>query len=79
MTRIASATLLIACAAFAQSQRASISGEVTDSTGAVTVGARVTATNLDTNVSATAVTNASGIYVIANLEIGSCSPPTSGR
>ena len=73
MTRIILATLLTACAAFAQSQRASISGEVTDATGAVTVGAHVTATNVDTNVAATAVTNTSGIYVISNLEIGSYS------
>ncbi len=71
MTRIVPAFLLIACATLAQSPRASISGEVTDSLGAIAAGARVTATNTSTNVVATAVTNTSGIYLISNLEIGS--------
>ena len=73
MTRIVLAILLTGYAPFAQSQRASISGEVTDSLGAVTVGAKLTATNMETNVSETAVTNSSGIYMIANLGIGSYS------
>jgi len=55
---------------FAQTQRASISGEVTDTLGAAAVGAKVTATNTETNIAETAVTNNAGIYVIANLEIG---------
>lgn len=56
---------------FAQTQQASISGEITDSTGAVIAGARVSATNTATNVSTAAVSNASGHYLIPNLEIGS--------
>src|SRR5437762_2849326 len=67
------ALLLTVSAASGQSQRASISGEATDSAGAVTVGAKVTAINLETNVAATALTNTAGIYVIPNLEIGSYS------
>src|SRR5437870_4128421 len=67
------AILLAVSAASAQSQRASISGEVTDSAGAVTVGANVTATNIETNVAATAIANTAGFYVISNLESGSYS------
>src|SRR5436190_2230384 len=67
------AILLAASTASAQSQRASISGEVTDAGGAVTVGAKVTAVNADTNVTATVMTNTAGIYLISNLEIGSYS------
>jgi len=46
VTRIVFAILLIGCALFAQSQRASISEEVTDSMGAVAVGAKVTERNI---------------------------------
>lgn len=70
MTRIVLTLLISAAALLAQSQRGSISGEVTDTLGAITVGARVTATETATNVVTSATTNASGIYVISNLEIG---------
>jgi hypothetical protein len=59
--------------ALAQSERASISGEITDTGGAVVASAKVFATNTETNVVTTAETNTSGIYVIANLEPGSYS------
>ena len=68
--RIVLALVLSAAAALAQSQQASISGEVTDSTGAALVGARVTATNTATNVATTAVSNEAGAYLVSNLEIG---------
>jgi hypothetical protein len=48
----------------------SITGIVTDSTGAVVAGARVTATNEATNSARSAETNSSGAYSITNLEPG---------
>ena len=69
MIRIVIALLVAAGAVFAQN-RASISGEVTDSTGAHVANAKVVATSVDTNIATTATTNSSGIYVIQNLEIG---------
>jgi len=53
--------------AAAQANRASITGTVTDSTGAVVAGAEITATNTGTNVPTKAVSNSDGIYVIPNL------------
>ena len=49
---------------------ASISGRVVDTTGAVVPGAAVTATQLDTNVAATAVTDRSGRFRFPYLRIG---------
>jgi hypothetical protein len=48
--------------ALAQTERGSIVGVVTDSTGAVVPGATVTITNLGTNVSQTVTTNDEGLY-----------------
>ncbi len=48
----------------------SISGIVTDSTGAVVVGAKVTATSQATNSARSAETNSSGANSITNLEPG---------
>jgi hypothetical protein len=53
--------------AMAQANRASITGTVTDSTGAVVAGVEVTATNTGTNVPTKAISNGAGIYVIPNL------------
>jgi len=53
--------------AAAQTNRASITGTITDSTGAVVAGAEVTATNTGTNVPTKTVSNKDGIYVIPNL------------
>jgi hypothetical protein len=49
---------------------ASISGTVTDPSGAVVAGATVTATNTDTGVAATQSTNASGFYSFQSLALG---------
>lgn len=48
----------------------SINGTVVDPAGAVVVGARVTATNVDTAVSVSTVTNQAGMYSIGFLPIG---------
>jgi hypothetical protein len=49
---------------------ASISGTVTDPSGAVVAGATVTATNIDTGVATTQTTNASGFYSFQSLALG---------
>jgi len=54
----------------AQSNRATITGTVTDSTGALVGGAEITATNTDTNVSTKTVSNQDGIYVVPNRAPG---------
>ena len=48
----------------AQTIRGALTGTVTDSTGALVPGAAVTATNRDTGISETAVSNAQGSYTI---------------
>ena len=63
--------LLLAVPAFGQtSNTGAIGGTVTDSTGAVVPGTRVQATNRATNQVNTAVSQASGVYVIPLLPPG---------
>src|SRR5580700_9296571 len=66
------ALAVIACIpnAIAQTVTGSISGEVTDPTGAVVSGAKVVAHNIDTGVDTGTTTNASGVYTIQFLPIG---------
>ena len=47
-----------------------INGTVTDASGAAVAGAKVTVTNVDTNVSKTAVTTSAGTYYITDLIAG---------
>lgn len=54
----------------AQVDRGSIVGSVADTSGARIVGARITVTNLATNISSKAVTDASGSFSINSLVIG---------
>ena len=54
----------------AQTVTGSITGEVTDPTGAVVPNAKVTAENVDTGVRTQATTNAAGVYSIRFLPIG---------
>ncbi|PYV85714.1 MAG: hypothetical protein DMG05_22105 [Acidobacteria bacterium] len=54
----------------AQTTFATITGTVTDPTGAVVPGVTVTATNLSTNVPTTVKTNEAGVYTIATLKEG---------
>jgi hypothetical protein len=49
---------------------ASLSGTVTDTTGAAIVGATVTATNVDTGIATTQQTNAQGFYSFQSLALG---------
>jgi hypothetical protein len=56
--------------AFAQTGTASITGLVTDESGAAVPGVTVTATNEATNVESVAVTNEAGNYTITPLVVG---------
>ena len=55
---------------FAQLDRASLSGTVTDSSGAIIPGAGVTAVQNSTQANFTAVTNDSGLYNFTGLPVG---------
>ena len=50
--------------------RGTINGTVTDSSGAVVPGVKITATNLATGVSRSTTTDAGGYYVLPSLRIG---------
>src|SRR5579872_3879036 len=60
------------CAAWLAAQDATgkISGVVTDPTGAVVPGAKITVTNLDTNLNKQSTTDSSGFYQVFPLPIG---------
>ena len=64
------AVLLCLSPALGQTVTGSITGQVTDPSGAVVVGATVTAENTATGVKTSAKTNASGVYTIRFLPIG---------
>jgi hypothetical protein len=55
---------------FAQVDRATITGHVTDPTGAVVQGVNVVATETNTGATFTGITNDAGIYSITGLPIG---------
>src|SRR5262252_4978376 len=57
--------------AYAQTGAASITGLLTDQTGAAAPGVTVTATNQATNVAYTAVSNSAGNYSITSVPVGS--------
>ncbi len=68
-----SLALLLACSGAAMAQEeitAAISGQVTDSTGALVQSASVTVTNNETKASRTATTGEDGSYTITNLVPG---------
>jgi hypothetical protein len=69
MLRCASllSVVFLSVAVFAQEFRASVSGQVTDSTGAIVPGAAVTMTSVERNTSVHAISNASGRYVVEFL------------
>ncbi len=63
--------LLVTGTSFAQFEKSTLSGTVTDPSGAVISGATVTLTAVGTNSSRSAVTDSSGIYTVTNLAPGS--------
>ena len=69
VTCVAILCLLISNAAWAQAT-AQINGTVKDQTGAVLPGVEVVATQTDTNLSRTTVTDETGSFVLPNLATG---------
>ena len=67
LTPVRLLALLGLLASWAFSQTAQVTGRVADPTGAVVVGANVSATNIDTGVTRGTVTNQAGNYVITSL------------
>lgn len=63
-------TLLMVGGADAQLNRASVTGSVRDSSGAVVAGVEVTAQNVETGQTTRGATNSDGIYSILNLVPG---------
>src|SRR5215468_7345736 len=68
---LAASLLLVAMPAFAQRITATIRGTVTDPTGAVVSGAKVTITNEGTGLTRSAPSNSAGNYSFAELPVGS--------
>ncbi len=69
--RFCAAVIAIFCSAVSVSAQSTytgkLSGEVTDSSGAVIAGAKVTLTDQATNVATTVTTDSKGVYVISGL------------
>ena len=70
MLRFAVIFLILSAAAFAQEVRASISGSITDASGAPVPGAVITVTNIGKNTSIVSNSNESGLYSTPLLEPG---------
>ena len=58
---------LLAVPQASSQQQATVSGIISDPSGAVIPGATIRVTNADTQVTTTAVTNSAGYYVVGNL------------
>ena len=65
---------LVPATVLAQTGAASVTGLVTDSTGAAIPGATVTATNQATNVAYTAVSNEAGNYTVTSVPVNAVEP-----
>ena len=68
--RIIIAGMILISTALAQSTNQAVLGLVSDSTGAVIQGAKVTLTNADTNVTQTVTTNETGNYSFPLIPVG---------
>ena len=64
------AGLILATPAVGQTGLATVTGLVSDSSGAAVPGVTVTATNQATNIAYTGITNGAGNYVITSVPIG---------
>jgi hypothetical protein len=71
LAAIAAVVMLMAPSAHAQTATGTILGNVKDDSGTMVPGATVTATNVDTQLSRTAVTDAEGHYSLTLLPLGS--------
>src|SRR5713101_7703858 len=63
--------LVLVLGAAAQVQNGQFTGTVADPSGAAIANARVTVTNVGTNLSVTTTTNETGLYTVKELPIGS--------
>jgi len=70
LTCLTLGVLLSAALLFGQTGASSVTGRVTDATGAVVTGASVTLTDVSTNISTTAKTNTSGLYLFNEVNPG---------
>src|SRR5499426_3019395 len=71
MSRVCTAVLFcLAISANALAQSATVGGTVSDSTGALIPGVTVTATNTQTGIVTTVVSNETGAYQFASLQTG---------
>ncbi len=74
MKQIIISTVIIFCSVIVtfaqQSTTATLSGRVTDTTGAVIIGVKITATQKATGTKRETVTNSEGLYVFTNLPPG---------
>lgn len=61
---------LFTAAALAQGERATVTGTVTDPSGAIAIGAAVSIRNIGTNVVTRTKTNSAGIYYLSSLPAG---------
>ena len=70
MQRLACVFLLALAAAFGQIGTSTLTGRVTDPTGAVVPGVAVTVVQVGTNFTFKAVTNSEGLYRVLSLQPG---------
>src|SRR5438876_4183593 len=76
---VAISMLLVALGAFAQVQNGQFTGTVTDPSGAAIPNAKVTVTNMGTNLSVTTTTNQSGLFVVRELPVGTYKISTEAK
>ena len=67
---VLAALLLVVPVAAAQQETATMTGEVTDASGAVVPGATVTVTNVATGISVKTEANDDGVYTVPSLRPG---------
>jgi len=68
--RLIPATLVLAAAAFCQTDRAAITGTLRDASGALLGDARLTVTYPDSGLRRSVLSNGSGAYLVAGLPLG---------
>ncbi|HEV2732712.1 MAG TPA: carboxypeptidase regulatory-like domain-containing protein, partial [Terriglobales bacterium] len=67
---VAASVLLFAVSLFAQVQNGQFTGVITDPSGAAIPNAKVSVTNMGTNLSVSTTTNSSGTYIVKELPVG---------
>jgi hypothetical protein len=70
ITAVFFTALVFSAVSYCQADTATVSGVISDQSGAVVAGAEVRVTNTDMNVSTVAVSNEAGVYVVTALKPG---------